>query len=169
MLVIERTAGTTVAVEQPESGRPSPASNRKWPVLAMGAGLVLVAAALAVAPVRSSREADRSASSAIALGGPADVTVQMATYEPGQTSGWHRHTGIHAVAVLSGTITFYDQECRRQAYGPGETYVGGQDVHVARNETAEPVGLAVTYMFPAGRSHTTFHVDARPPAGCDVR
>ncbi|MDP1804984.1 MAG: cupin domain-containing protein, partial [Acidimicrobiales bacterium] len=109
------------------------------------------------------------APSGIALGGPADVTMQSATYAPGQTSGWHSHTGMHAVMVLSGTVTFYDSQCQARSYGRGEIYVGGQDVHVVRNETVEPAEVAVTYLFPAGRSHTSFQVDARPAAGCDVR
>ena len=100
------------------------------------------------------------------VGGPADVTVQMATYEPDHSSGWHAHTGMHAVMVLSGTVTFYDGDCQRRTYGPGDTYVGGQDVHLARNETAAPVELAVTYMFPAGVDHTRFHVPSPAPVGC---
>ena len=169
MLVMERTA-ETAAVEQPERMGPPPTPNRMRPVLAMAAGLVLVVAALAVVRLSPAPGgAPAAASSAMTLGGPADVTVQTATYEPGQSSGWHAHTGMHAVMVLSGTVTFYDSGCQGRAYGPGETYVGGQDVHLARNDTMEPVGMAVTYLFPAGRAHTTFHVASPAPAGCAVR
>jgi quercetin dioxygenase-like cupin family protein len=170
VLVMEKAAGRAAAVEQPERAGPSPSRTRMWPVLAMAAGLALVGAALLVVHSLSGGEAARAQGPyAITLGGPADVTVQSATYEPGQTSGWHSHTGMHAVMVLSGTVTFYDSQCRARSYGPGEIYVGGQDVHVVRNETDEPAELAVTYLFPAGQSHTTFHVDARPAAGCEVR
>ena len=170
MLVMERTAGTAAPVEQQEPAGPSPSRTRMWPVLAMAAGLVFVGAALAVVHLYSgSGAAPAQASYAVTLGGPADVTVQSATYGPGQTSGWHSHTGMHAVMVLSGTVTFYDSQCQARSYGPGEIYVGGQDVHVVRNETVEPAEVAVTYLFPAGQSHTTFHVDSPAPAGCDVR
>jgi quercetin dioxygenase-like cupin family protein len=166
MLVLERTA----AVEQPGVARVTPSPNRRWPVVAMAAGLAFVGAAFAVVHSVAGRDvAPVPVSSAITLAGPGDVTVQGATYQPGQTSGWHSHTGMHAVMVLSGTVTFYDGQCQGRSYGPGETYVGGQDVHVVRNETVAPAELAVTYLFPAGQAHTTFHVDARPPAGCDVR
>lgn len=169
MLVMEKSAGWTT-VEPPGEAGPSPFSNLRWPVLAMAAGLVLVGAALSVVHSLSGREAaPAQASYAVTLGGPADVIVQSATYAPGQTSGWHSHTGMHVVMVLSGTVTFYDSHCQGRTYGPGETYVGGQDVHLVRNETVEPAEVAVTYLFPAGQSHTTFHVDARPAAGCDVR
>ena len=172
MLVLERSPETT-AVEQPqvevEDGRRrSPRPGWARPVLAMAAGLGLIGAALA-AVHQASPAAPKPASSTLTIGGPADVAVQTAIYQPGQTSGWHAHTGIHAVMVLSGTVTFYDGECRAQAYGPGETYVGGQGLHSVRNETAEPANLAVTYLFPAGVSHTTFHVDMPAPAGCESR
>ena len=168
MLVMEKSAGRTAADERPEPVGPPPSSKRRGPVLAMAAGLVLVAAALALV-LAHSRHAPAPTSSAITLSGPADVTVQTAIYEPGQSSGWHSHTGMHAVMVLSGTVTFYDSQCQGRSYGPGEIYVGGQEVHVARNDTVEPVEMAVTYLFPAGRPHTTFHVASPAPAGCDVR
>ena len=171
MLVIERPAGGTTSDEQPERVPPAPTTNRMWPVLAMVAGLVLVGVALAVvARAQASPEAAPApASSALTLGGPADVTMQVARYEPGHSSGWHSHTGMHAVMVLSGSVTFYDSQCQGRSYGPGDIYVGGQDLHVARNDTAEPVEMSVAYLFPATRPHTTFHVASPAPAGCDVR
>jgi quercetin dioxygenase-like cupin family protein len=93
----------------------------------------------------------------------------MASYVAGQSSGWHSHTGLHAVVVLSGTLTIVDGECRRHTYGPGDSYVGGQDVHLALNDSAAPLEMAVTYMFAAGVSHTGFHVPAAAPAGCEIR
>ena len=168
MLVLERSPDSTAVEQTPvHDGRHGRDPRPGWarPVVAMAAGLGLIGAALAVVH-QASAAPSRPASASMTIGGPADVAVQTATYQPGQTTGWHSHTGIHAVMVLSGTVTFYDGDCRGRAYGPGETYVGGQDVHAVRNETAEPVNLAVTYLFPAGVSHTTFHVDAPPPAGC---
>ena len=170
MLVMEKESGGTPAVEQPERAGPSPLRTQMWPVLAMAAGLVLVGAALTVVHhSRASGAVSAQAPSNITLGGPVDVTVQTTTYEPGQSSGWHAHTGMHAVIVLSGAVTFYDSQCHGRTYGPGETYVGGQEVHVARNDTVAPVEMAVTYLFPTGRPHTTFHVASPAPAGCGVR
>jgi quercetin dioxygenase-like cupin family protein len=92
----------------------------------------------------------------------------MAHYDPGQSSGWHTHTGLHAVVVLAGTLTIFDGECRPHIYGPGDSYVGGGDPHLAVNRSSSPLEMAVTYMFPAGLSHTAFHVPAPAPAGCDA-
>ena len=133
-------------------------------MLAMAAGL-LVAGLASLSLLHRGADAREPG---MVTAGPADVAVQMATYEPDQSSGWHAHTGMHAVMVLSGTLTFYDGECRRQTYGPGASYVGGQDVHLAKNETAAAVQMAVTYMFPPGVDHTRFSVPTPAPVGCDT-
>ena len=154
-------------------------AGRRRPAILMAAGLVAAAIASLTlvhqwspAPGKASAgtrpPVPAPASPGVTLAGPADVTVQMAGYEPGQSSGWHAHTGMHAVMVLSGTLTFYDADCRRRTYGPGDTYVGGTDVHLAKNESATPVEMTVTYLFPAGLAHTAFHIPSTAPAGCEV-
>ena len=184
MLATLERAGTTEdgAREGGLVARPAPHSGglvRRSPALLMAAGLVVAAiASLTLVHQRSPAPGKASAgtrppmpapaSPGMTLAGPADVSVQMATYVPGQSSGWHVHTGMHAVMVLSGAITFYDEECGRTTYGPGDTYVGGRNAHVARNDTAVPVDMAVTYMFPAGMSRNQFHIPSAAPAGCDV-
>ena len=155
-------------------------ARRFSPLLLMAAGLALSSvAALVLIPrfpsasggagTATRAPAPVPASSGVAIGGPSDVAAQTASYAAGQSSGWHSHTGLHAVVVLSGTLTIVDGECRRQTYGPGDSYVGGRDVHLALNDTASPLEMAVTYMFPAGVSHTGFHVAAAEPASCGSR
>ena len=97
-----------------------------------------------------------------------NVGVSKSTYEPGQSSGWHVHPGVHSVVVLAGMLSVYDAACERHDFGPGETYLGGSYPHLARNETDQPVSMAVTYVFAGGSplDHPSA-VDA--PAGCDVR
>ncbi len=157
--------------------RRSPRQSRRYPLVVMGAGLIVLAiAAVALlnaqppapgeASVGTRPPAPAPASSGVTLGGPGDVAAQMATYAPGQSSGWHTHTGLHAVVVLAGTLTIVDGECRPHTYGPGDSYVGGGNPHLAVNHAASPLEMAVTYMFPAGVSHTAFHVPAVAPAGC---
>jgi quercetin dioxygenase-like cupin family protein len=97
----------------------------------------------------------------LTLSGPGDVNVLKVAYEPGQSSGWHTHAGIHAVAVLSGTLTVYDGQCQAQHYGPGRPYIGGQELHLARNETAAPVEMVVTYLNPS----TSTKADSAHPEG----
>lgn len=97
---------------------------------------------------------------------PGDVSVVNQRYEPGQDSGWHRHPGIHAVTIVTGTLTVYDDQCRRQAFGPGEPYVGGQQLHLTINEAAVPVEMWTTYVSPPASTNVTQHSQA--PAGCQV-
>jgi quercetin dioxygenase-like cupin family protein len=100
----------------------------------------------------------------LTVSGPGDVNVLRQVYEPGADSGWHRHPGIHAVAILSGTLTIYDHACQPQTFAPGQSYVGGQEGHRVRNETAEPVEMSVTYLSPAGPHNSNGQVP--PPPGC---
>ncbi|MGH9225998.1 MAG: cupin domain-containing protein [Acidimicrobiales bacterium] len=92
--------------------------------------------------------------------GPEDISVVRQVYDPGQDSGWHAHSGIHAVAVLSGALTVYDLECRVQTVEPGSPYVGGQQAHRVRNETAEPVDMIVSYLSPRAAADSTRHISA---------
>jgi quercetin dioxygenase-like cupin family protein len=90
------------------------------------------------------------------------------TYEPGHTSGWHRHPGVHSAVVLSGTLAVYDAHCQRLEVGPGQSYLGGREPHVVRNEGTEPVQLIVTYVF--ANDNPLEHATVVPaPAGCDAR
>ena len=158
---------------------PVPSPSRRNSVLAMAAGLVIVAVALlslvergrpapGVAATGTRPPVPVPASSGVAIGGPSDVQAQMATYAPGQSSGWHTHTGLHAVVVVSGTLTIVDTGCQRRTFGPGDSYVGGQEVHLAVNQTPSPLEMVVTYMFPSGISHTDFHQPAPAPADCQA-
>jgi len=93
-----------------------------------------------------------------------DISVVTQVYDPGQESGWHAHSGIHAVAVLSGVLTVYGADCVAQTFEPGRPYVGGQDVHLVRNETDAPVVMSVTYLNPTTGGAPTRHVPT--PPGC---
>lgn len=95
------------------------------------------------------------------------VGVTRQTYDAGHSSGWHTHPGVHSVVVLSGTLTIYDQDCRRQDYGPGDVYLGGSSPHLARNESGQAVELAVTYVF-ATTSAVGPGSPVSPPGGCEV-
>lgn len=135
-------------------------------VLALGAA-GLVATEWRPAPVLRAIAAAPAAGMVIA--GPESVAVHLSGYEPRESSTWHRHTGLHAVAILSGTLTVYGPDCEAVRYGPGQSFVGGQDLHMARNETDEPVQFTETILYPAGLPLESFVVPANPPAACDVR
>ena len=176
--VLDLPSTAVAASYEPERRRRAPfPSSPLPPLLLMAAGLAVFSVGpLVLIPRLSSvsgetagatgRPASAPAHAGAAIGAPSDVAAQMASHAPGQTSGWHSHSGLHAVVVVSGTLTIIDGECQRHTYGPGDSYVGGRDVHVALNETAAPLEMAITYMFPAGVSHTDFHVPAAAPPAC---
>jgi quercetin dioxygenase-like cupin family protein len=130
-------------------------------------GLVLVA--LLIVEQRPSAEPGATTGTdRIMVEGVGNVQVQMQTYVPEQSSKWHRHRGMHALAVISGTLTVYGPDCQAHRFAAGEAYVGGHGVHLARNETDRPVAMAVTYVFPSGTTLGDFVIPASPPAGCSV-
>ena len=135
-------------------------------VLALGAA-GLVATQWRPAPVAQATTAAPAAGMVIT--GPESVAVHLSGYDPRESSTWHTHTGLHAVAILSGTLTVYGPDCAAVRYGAGQSFVGGQELHVARNETDEPVRFTETLLYPAGLPLESFVVPVSPPAGCDVR
>lgn len=148
---------------------------RRWPVVAMLAGglACAVAAGVAFDQMGGSNAGGRTESPAVAAPAPeisslslGDISVLAQVYQPGEDSGWHRHAGVHAVTILSGTLTVYDDQCRRQTFGPGEPYIGGQFTHLAVNETTVPVEMSTTYVSPPASPNLTQHSLA--PAGCLV-
>ena len=154
-----------------------PSAPRGAGVLAV-LGLLLVAVAVwavgggASAPVPA-EEAPVSLASAIDVPTfethePVEPQASTSSYAPGQTSGWHRHPGLHLVTVVSGTLTVYVRDCTTATYAPGQSYLGGGEPHLARNETEATLEMAVTYLPRAGQSLDGFRVDEAPPALCPV-
>jgi len=141
-------------------------SVRKWrpaALVVLGVTAILLAAGVSRTSPRhaAAPAADRASSSEA----PATWPSSRRVYVPGQTSGWYTHAGLHAVAVLAGELTIYDGECRPHRVVAGEPYVGGRDLHLARNETSERVDMVVTYLNVVGPASP----QAGGPAGCPVR
>ncbi len=96
------------------------------------------------------------------------VSVQRTIYQPGESSGWHSHAGVHTVIVMSGALTVYDRSCRPRSFGPEDPYIGGLENHLARNESDAPVEMMVVYTRAGG---VNAGVDTRaehPPDRCPV-
>lgn len=139
-------------------------------VLALAGGLLATVPHPRKPPSAAPSAAPASPTSATSDGltiqSPGDITVLNMTYAPGQSSGWHHHRGIHAVAVISGELTVYDQDCVAHTYGAGDAYIGGQLPHLVRNEGTEPATMVVTYFNPTGPTPATV---APSPPPCDAR
>jgi quercetin dioxygenase-like cupin family protein len=86
------------------------------------------------------------------LKAPTDVMVQTATFQSGATSGWHAHPGFVILAVKSGTLTRYGDNCRPQQFTAGQSFIeeGRHHAVLVRNEGSEPAVLYITYVVPQG-------------------
>jgi quercetin dioxygenase-like cupin family protein len=160
------------ATEPAESGREELRPRRRFPALPLVCiGLVAALAATAGIAVQGHSPASAEATAPVSVDEPAvvrpsDVEVIRVEYAPGQSSGWHTHPGIHAVAVLSGQLTVYGSECTPRTFGPGDSYVGGQELHLARNETGSPVEMVVTAIEPTQPANSVTRRGA--PEACAV-
>ena len=173
----ERSIVTSEATATlPEAAEAGDGAGRRGlaPVAFMVAGLLAVGLAATVLLSALNRSGVTSAPAPVATPAAADplaltlsardVSIVHQVYEPGEASGWHSHSGIHAVAVLSGTLTVYDGQCQARTFQAGQPYVGGQQLHLVRNESAEPVVMTVTYLNPASGGEPTRKLPA--PGGC---
>jgi quercetin dioxygenase-like cupin family protein len=162
MLLDERPLQAEDAPPETDPQEP-PAPRRARPVLpalVMVAGLALMAVAAVVLTRGESGGGPAVDPSAITVSAR-DVSVVTQVYEPGQTSGWHSHPGIHAVSVTSGVLTVHVSGCPTRTFEPGRPYVGGQEPHMVANETDAPVTMTVTYLNPSSSAQ---HGVA--PTGC---
>lgn len=98
----------------------------------------------------------------------AAVSVQRTVYAPGQSSGWHAHTGIHTVVIHSGTLTVYDGSCSPRTFGADDPYTGGMDLHLARNESDIPVEMTVVSVRASGAAVKKDTLAQQPPEGCPL-
>jgi len=77
----------------------------------------------------------------------ADVTNVRVDLQPGGSTGWHHHPGVAVIAVASGTVTEYDEECQETVIDAGHGFVESQDrVHLVHNEGSVPAVLYVTFI-----------------------
>ena len=163
------TESTTTLPTATQAGD-APGRRGPAPVVAMAAGLLVLGLAATVLLGALGRNESKPAPAPAAIPMAADplaltlsardVSIVHQVYSPGETSGWHSHSGIHAVAVLSGVLTVYDGQCQAQTFEAGQPYVGGQHLHLVRNESAEPVVMSVTYLSPASGGEPTRQLPA---------
>jgi quercetin dioxygenase-like cupin family protein len=102
--------------------------------------------------------------------GDSDVYIVQNTFPPGGHTGWHTHPGPSLVTVTAGTITAYeadDPTCTPHVYNTGDSFtdIGCGDVHLLRNEGADPAVTIAVQVIPAGAAR---RIDADQPANCPV-
>ena len=100
----------------------------------------------------------------------ADIAIAKVVIEPGGSTGWHHHRGVVAVAVASGTVTEYDEDCKKTVFKAGEGFVESDgEVHLVRNNGNVDAVLYATFIVPTKTPPDGLRIDDPQPKGCNVR
>ena len=101
--------------------------------------------------------------------GLSDLYVVSNTWQPGGSTGWHKHHSHSLIIVTAGTLTDYegnDPKCTPHVYTQGMGFIdhGGEDhVHIIRNEGDVVASSVVVQLIPAG---ATRRLDVDAPGNC---
>jgi quercetin dioxygenase-like cupin family protein len=80
-----------------------------------------------------------------------DVAVAHLTFQPGSSTGWHRHPGPTVVTITEGELTITDRMCRSRTFEAGDTFVeDGPPRHIAVNTGDTVTETIVTFFVPRG-------------------
>jgi hypothetical protein len=73
------------------------------------------------------------------------------------------------VVVQSGTVTFYDENCRPNVHRAGETFIESSDSPgLAKNTGTGTAVVEATFIVPASTPPTPLRIDDPRPMRCDV-
>lgn len=82
--------------------------------------------------------------------GPSTIVEQEAAYTATGVNGWHSHAGIVLVTLTSGSIEWYDSECKKTTYKAGDTWSEGSQVHSFRVTGTTGIQLLATFIISKG-------------------
>ena len=95
------------------------------------------------------------------------VVIQVLTFQPGGSSGWHSHGGTTRVVIVAGVGTHYTADCAAQTFVPGTTFTEQPgEVGLLRNDGATPLVVWAVYDLRGGAA---VRLDEPAPLGCPVR
>jgi quercetin dioxygenase-like cupin family protein len=101
--------------------------------------------------------------------GSTDVAVARFTFEPGSSSGWHRHPGVLFVTVKSGTLQKFNHHCQKKVYKKGATIVEeGRHVLLVRNRAKANAVVYVTFIVPSKIPSDRLTIPVQAPQGCNI-
>jgi quercetin dioxygenase-like cupin family protein len=101
--------------------------------------------------------------------GWADVATVKVVLQPGGSSGWHHHPGVGLASVKSGTVTVYDEKCKKSVYKAGKGFLESHDQPgLVRNHGKVKAVFYVTFIVPTKTTEEGLRIDAPKPKGCNV-
>jgi quercetin dioxygenase-like cupin family protein len=98
---------------------------------------------------------------------PQDIVVAQVTFVPGGSSGWHSHPGPVFVAVKTGTLTVYHEDCTSATYGPNTAFFEAGTEHslLVRNQGTEDAVVYATFIVPPETAPTGLRIPAPDRCG----
>ena len=92
---------------------------------------------------------------------PSDVHIEVVTFEPGSSTGWHTHPGPTYAMVKAGQIVLQRApDCRKVTVSAGQgAFIPGGTAHVAHNDGKDPAEVYSSQIMPAGTTVLRDDVD----------
>jgi quercetin dioxygenase-like cupin family protein len=84
--------------------------------------------------------------------GPSTVSIQDGAYSAGGQNGWHSHPGIVIVTMISGSIEWYDADCKTTTYNAGDSWVEGSQLHAFKVLSNNGVHLSAVFITAKGQA-----------------
>jgi len=94
--------------------------------------------------------------------GPSTVSIQDFSLAAGGHNGWHSHPGMVIVTLLSGSITWYDEDCKATNYDAGDSWVEGSQLHAFRVTSPKAIHAMAVFITAKGEALRT----DRPAPAC---
>ncbi len=99
----------------------------------------------------------------------ADIAIAKVVLEPGGSTGWHHHPGVVMVSVASGTVTVYDEKCKKSVYKAGKGFLESHDhPGLVRNHGKVKAVFYVTFIVPTKTTEEGLRIDDPKPKNCNV-
>jgi quercetin dioxygenase-like cupin family protein len=87
--------------------------------------------------------------------GPSTISTQDGAYAAGGQNGWHSHPGMVAVTLISGSITWYDENCQPTNYKAGDSWVEGSKIHAFKVTGTTGIHLMANLITAQGQALRT--------------
>ena len=102
--------------------------------------------------------------------GEADVAIAKQVIEPGGSSGWHHHPAVSFFLVKSGSVTAYDEECKKTVYKAGKGFIeSSTHPGLVRNQGKVDAVIYATHIIPTKTTEEGYRIGDPQPKNCDIK
>jgi quercetin dioxygenase-like cupin family protein len=102
--------------------------------------------------------------------GEADVAIAKQVIEPGGSSGWHHHPAVSFFLVKSGSVTAYDEECKKTVYKAGKGFIeSSAHPGLVRNQGKVDAVIYATHIIPTKTTEEGYRIGDPQPKNCDIK